>query len=347
MSPRVLHFCVDQIAWECLGRKGCSSSIAAEEQPLGLPNFQLTSRGVVEGIRLKESNIDDMTTKVALSYWAQIVEAYSKTSLSHPKDKLIALSGMAKMMHSNVNANYVAGLWKTYLASQLLWRVEPVFKSINRSFSIPATAPKDCRAPSFSWAAIDVVDHSIVYGDITSQGILIKTDKVHVEPIDKENPFGMINPENTKRAKIILWGKLRAVELLSLEKGRYDWQLLDFRAEDYEMHTNVYLDCPSRDKDCIDKPYAELYVVPTRRVLDKDSQRGDTLIYLILRLESGGKAFSRIGITKLTPYMDRKAMAKRDGASDYEILKVWDSDVNLPHSDGYNVETGDHRICLI
>jgi hypothetical protein len=37
MAPRVLHFCHDQIAWECCGFD------AAEGQPEGMPNFQLTS----------------------------------------------------------------------------------------------------------------------------------------------------------------------------------------------------------------------------------------------------------------------------------------------------------------
>ena len=47
MAPRVLHFCRDQIAWEC------SEFDAAEGQPQGMPNFQLTSYGVVEETRLK------------------------------------------------------------------------------------------------------------------------------------------------------------------------------------------------------------------------------------------------------------------------------------------------------
>lgn len=99
MAPRVLHFCKDQIAWEC------SEFDASEGQPQGIPNLQLTSDGIVGESRLKglDVTIDGKRLRqirletlgglndpdknlrpqiYALELWRRIVEVYSKTSIS-------------------------------------------------------------------------------------------------------------------------------------------------------------------------------------------------------------------------------------------------------------------------
>lgn len=363
MSPRVLHFCQDQIAWECLGSTRCNGFNAVEEQPGGLSNFQLTSRGIVKGMRLKDLNIDGMDEQNALQHWAQIVEAYSKTNLTWPTDKLIALSGMAKMMSRKIDRQYVAGLWGIHLESQLLWRVEPLFNHSDRTFSHPAKSPSGYRAPSFSWAALDAIDHGIVYGNITGEGMLIKVQKVEVTPHVEENPYGLISSDPAKRARVFLKGKLRAAWLFKREKGRYAWKLTTSRDKlKFEEHRNVYLDCPERDQECIDNQNAPVYVVPAAEVRDSAAPGITHLWCLILKPESGKGVFSRIGTTKLTHYLDKKAMGppKKPGAMDVlpkemdvlpeetecAILKAYPEHIDMPH-DGWDGETGEHSICLI
>jgi hypothetical protein len=345
MSPRVLHFCRDQIAWECLNSEKCDRLVADDGQPHGLLNFQITRRDTDERMRLSSSHIDGMEEQDALLHWAQIVEAYSKTNLTQPKDKLIALSGMAKTMSKKINRQYVAGLWNVHLASQLLWRVEPLFDRSDRTFSHPATAPKDYRAPSFSWAALDAIDHGIVYGDTTERDMLIKIENVEVNLVDRSNAYGLIDPDPTKRACLTICGKLRAARLFSIENGRYAWELTGRGTLDFERHRNVYLDCPSRDNDCIDNPDAKVFVVPAMMARNIASSEGAHLFCLILRLEPGSKAFSRIGITKLMHNFDTRAMGA-SGEEGCAILEAWPSDVNMPHA-GWNSETGEHLIRLI
>jgi hypothetical protein len=345
MSPRVLHFCRDQIAWECLGSKGCNGFDAVEEQPHGLSDFQMTSRGIVKRTRLKDLNIDEMTDESALFHWAQIVEAYSKTNLTQSKDKLIALSGLAKMMSKKLsNARYVAGLWETHLASQLLWRVEPSFNHSDRTFSHPATSPGEYRAPSFSWAALDAINHGIVYGDIAERGMLITVEEIQVTPVAEKNPYGLITSDAEKKACVTILGKLRQARLHSIEKGRYAWHLIGREKLDAEEHRNVYLDCPSRDGHCIDNPHAKVYVVPAAQVRDGAAAGSSHLICLILKYDRAKRVFSRIGITKLTSYLDGKAMELSKG--EYAILEKYDSDIDMPH-DGWLAESGKHRIRLI
>jgi hypothetical protein len=66
---------------------------------------------------------------------------------------------------------------------------------------------------------------------------------------------------------------------------------------------------------------------------------------LLLQLVKDGKAddgpaFRRIGLTKLSPWADHKALHND------KVLEVFNSDVDMPHR-GYDQETGMHRILII
>ncbi|KAF2469748.1 HET-domain-containing protein, partial [Lindgomyces ingoldianus] len=140
MAPRVLHFCKHQIAWECHHLN------AAERFPHG---HLIPDRYGRQPISTIPSEVSD----AAHENWKRVVERYSKTGLTEAKDKLIALAGIAEMMDAQIRGRYIAGMWEKYLASQLLWRVDPVFE--NGLFSYPSRRPGCYRAPSFSWAAVD------------------------------------------------------------------------------------------------------------------------------------------------------------------------------------------------
>jgi hypothetical protein len=79
-----------------------------------------------------------------LIYWLNMIEQYSKYQLTKSEDKLIAISGLARMIHNKTRLTYLAGIWVP-LVSSLLWLSE------SRSLT-PSTAN---RAPSWSWAAYD------------------------------------------------------------------------------------------------------------------------------------------------------------------------------------------------
>lgn len=368
MAPRVLHFCRDQVAWEC------TEFDAAEGQPQGMPNFQLTGHGIVDESRLKGLKLKAdggrlrrmrlqgfpdpdphlQPTIWGLELWRRIVEVYSKTAITNPEDKLIALSGMARWMAQKIGspnnpAKYVAGLWELHLASQLLWRTEPVFRENIREndsyFEHLSTAPEEYRAPSFSWASIDTEKgHGITYAEVTDRDLLIEVDQVEITPKSEANEYGMVSSGH-----LFLRGKLRKANLFNLPelpkrpKGRFGWKLVDRENLDTEEHTNVYLDCPARDKDSILGPDAGVYIVPAARGDRTASEESKYLTCLILQLIKGharNPAFRRIGLTKLSPWADNKALHQQ------KILEVYGSDVDMPHH-GYDPETGMHRILIV
>jgi hypothetical protein len=298
MSPRVLHFCQDQIAWECC------RSVAAECFTDGVPSFELKGGQVLYGARLK-GLVPDKDVRLAPEIpvyraWGSIVERYSKLGLTKPEDKLIALSGIAKMMSRQIREPYVAGMWNKYLAGQLLWRVDPVFE--NGRFSYLSKRPKDQenvsshpydRAPTFSWAAIDA-ERGITYGEATEQGMLFQVEKVNV-PAKTEDKFGLVKAGGY----LVLRGVVKRVKMKVLEmygNTRYGWTL-DGREK--ETYSNVYLDSPSSDWN-IFRETSQVYCVPAR----KDPAK--YLICLLMKLETrnGTSKFTRVGITKVPPYDD-------------------------------------------
>jgi len=304
LAPRVLHFCDGQIAWECRHLD------AAESYPNGAPSTQLKSGEVIERVRLKallpgeygsqpfvvNSEFSDATHE----NWKKVVERYSATKLTNDTDKLVALAGIAEVMAAHIPGRYIAGLWEKYLASQLLWRVDPEF--INNRFEYPSSRPRTYRAPSFSWAAIDA-RQGIRCGDTKRQDELeIAVEKIHVQ-LKMNSPFGSIEPD----CYITLTCTLIEVVLEHMERNvpeqppsfYYNWTIpTASEAQNRKIHPIVYLDCPDYDYNDIKGAGGQVFCVPCCK--DSESHR----ICLLLQLKKDGSGdYRRVGLTRVPPYV--------------------------------------------
>ncbi|KAF1981172.1 HET-domain-containing protein [Aulographum hederae CBS 113979] len=311
LAPRILHFCQGQIAWEC------AELDAAESFPDGLTNFQLSAGAIVDGGRLKSlvPEIDGKRlreTRLKLpkgkpdpqphlipdiytyELWKHVVEAYSTTALTKPGDKLIALSGIAKVMAGMLSARYVVGMWNTeHLASQLLWRVNEKYE--RGAFSYLSERPKEYRAPSFSWVAVDA-ETGITYGEVLDQeNLLMEVTEVHVE-LKSRDDFGLV-----KSGFLDLTGRLRRIEMVELDQvTRYGWRLAKPSLPGSQrLFTNVYLDAPRSDTD-IFEPGANLYCMPAAWSQRKNSSSKDLICLLLQQLD--GNNYKRIGLAKVSAY---------------------------------------------
>jgi len=88
-----------------------------------------------------------------------IVSEYSRLDLSYAKDKLPAISGIAKQLKSTSGpelGDYLAGLWERNIELDLLWHV-------TGSSPIYLRRPHPRSAPSWSWAS---VGNQIVFEDL-------------------------------------------------------------------------------------------------------------------------------------------------------------------------------------
>jgi hypothetical protein len=85
--------------------------------------------------------------------WYDLIEAYTHRALTDENDRLIAISGIVKLIQGRMRADvdideYFAGMWKSGLAGNLLWYTNmPLPLESNETRSASSN-------PSFSWASL-------------------------------------------------------------------------------------------------------------------------------------------------------------------------------------------------
>ena len=146
LARRVLHFGKRQLAWEC-----CELN-ATETFPKGLPGtFVDPLRKPQLGLVLQKCNwpISPEIRQRAYGWWRDMVENYSRCSLTDPGDKLIALSGVAERVKHSTCDDYMAGMWALTIAYDLPWWREEHDRERFQHLCLPY------RAPSWSWASVE------------------------------------------------------------------------------------------------------------------------------------------------------------------------------------------------
>jgi hypothetical protein len=169
LAPRIIHCSRRQLYWEC------PSAISSEVFPKGFPKALrisdslfslrrlLAAPGAPMDILIKsndrkgpesQSDINTRPAELTHSNWPEIVEMYTKCRISYPKDKLMAILGIAGAMMPKLGT-YASGLWKEKLHLDLLWctKVKPPLSMLPKQ-GLRTPAPK-YRAPSWSWASVD------------------------------------------------------------------------------------------------------------------------------------------------------------------------------------------------
>jgi hypothetical protein len=128
LPPRTLHLGDRGAFWECRHK------IANEYLPDGF------THRLGSGLLRKMRKLEYLQ-----SWWAEVVRLYTGADLTFARDKLPALSGVARRIHGQKGGQYLAGLWRAErIEAQLCWRVDG-----------PRIRPAEWRAPSWSWASVD------------------------------------------------------------------------------------------------------------------------------------------------------------------------------------------------
>jgi hypothetical protein len=131
LSPRTVHYTHDELYWECYEDTWCecqSPNAKTYDWRPKITYYHQLSRGG-DG-----------------SFWHQIVEIYSNLNLTYPKDKLPAISGIARLFHQGLESllgRYLAGLWEKRLDQDFFW-----------TGGRPVPRPQPRAAPSWSWASV-------------------------------------------------------------------------------------------------------------------------------------------------------------------------------------------------
>ncbi|KAI8722804.1 HET domain-containing protein [Fusarium sp. LHS14.1] len=142
LAPRVLHFGKRQLAWECNGLD------ALEMFPHGLPRGlgTFSKQQVHQAVTLPKENAKRANF---CRVWHDLVSRYSACSLTFPSDKLVAFSGVAKLIETHRKDEYIAGALQSTFLVDLAW-----FLTEYREGLTPVSETAT-RAPSWSWLSLD------------------------------------------------------------------------------------------------------------------------------------------------------------------------------------------------
>jgi hypothetical protein len=181
---------------------GLPASLSNHENILKL-NDPFGSQGDDDGSSAAES-----VSKVEQNiyrYWAKVVQVYSSCNLTFQKDKLVAISGVAKALSGLFpnETEYLAGLWAPNIVQDLLWL---------RNSKIPTVRPTSYRAPSWSWASID---GEVTYNDLTRFSFDVTMTGSNLV-LAGDDTFGEV-----KSGLIRLCGPLFPLEVFSGSSARY------------------------------------------------------------------------------------------------------------------------------
>jgi hypothetical protein len=195
LSQRVLHMCSDQIIWECN-----AIPLACECRPMGIPNYLSTYHGLrafdfafillpfARQDRQKRVS-DDHTISAGErnDHWNAALQEYTACNLTKPdKDKLVALSGLARIISDMFGDEYVVGFFRSRILWDLPWEISRGDFKKGRS----CRATGNYRAPSWSWASIN---GPVFFGSYPStQQLFAQVHKIDVEMLDPSNPWGAV-----------------------------------------------------------------------------------------------------------------------------------------------------------
>jgi hypothetical protein len=112
LSPRTIHF-ASPVFWEC------RELVACETYPNGLDWRRMTTTNKIWSMM----QILPQEPEDSLEYWNNVVRIFSTCALTRPKDKLVAISGVAKAFQSVFQDEYLAGIWRKQILSGILWTV--------------------------------------------------------------------------------------------------------------------------------------------------------------------------------------------------------------------------------
>ena len=148
LSPRLLLYTYDGLKWLCKDR----AFAGKDDDGMAAPEsfFVLPWKGAHHSHGLESTEFREL--------WCNIRDEYVERAVTHAKDKLVAFAAVAEEFHRVGGGEYLAGLWREHLFTDLQWQRE-----WNPDKTQLKERPRSYRAPSWSWAA---VDGHIVWGDL-------------------------------------------------------------------------------------------------------------------------------------------------------------------------------------
>lgn len=126
LASRILTYTKHELRWTCLSGTACECGLFGE--------FATDPFRSVFSVE-EEAEVHKL--------WHDVLERYTQRNITYIKDRLPALSGIAKVVQDISRSEYIAGLWSKTLIRDLAW------SAVSGEYALPEYA-----APTFSWASI-------------------------------------------------------------------------------------------------------------------------------------------------------------------------------------------------
>jgi Heterokaryon incompatibility protein (HET) len=138
LGSRILYF-GDALVWECCNDMVVELLHCRHEDDWEFRKDwpALASKRLHEEIQALKSSTE--VAAETLKIWHDLVMQYSRTQLTVASDRLIAITGLARLVESHTNLRFVAGIWTPFSLEQLIWSSQD---------SIPCVTNQ---APTWSW----------------------------------------------------------------------------------------------------------------------------------------------------------------------------------------------------
>lgn len=175
-SRRLLYFAESQLYWECDHCRLSQDNLYQPPVERAYPVLTVSA---------------PLSTEEVVSAWYYgAVQTYSKRGLTHPDDKLVAISAVAKATYLNRRVKYVAGLWQDSILPGLCWYRDGEGRK-NMAY----------QCPSWSWAS---QRSGVTYRALDSCKEpdeeflkMVNISDVQIVPSEK-NPFGNVHGGHIK-----------------------------------------------------------------------------------------------------------------------------------------------------
>ncbi|KAI9167872.1 hypothetical protein HJFPF1_04012 [Paramyrothecium foliicola] len=183
LSPRVVHFTPEELVWECMERTTCECGCI---RSLWSPGHVPFDKDLIYDKALSSASRSDLRDR-----WRRLVEEYSRLELTLDRDRLPAMSGAARRFAAGLGCQYLAGLWRSGLISDLLWERKTPSAPAKRLSSLP----------SWSWISLGT---EVVYEECRTTEDLAVILEAQCHQVDSGNEFGEVQGGTIRLSTIIL-----------------------------------------------------------------------------------------------------------------------------------------------
>lgn len=188
LSQRTLHF-GNQLYWECACLRASESFPSGSRYHLNVTAAAVPDSSFVQSLKYElrqpQGQGPEQNPKSLHEMWAAIIPFYTRTNLTKPSDRLIALAGVTNKLARRYNlpsTSYNAGIWFPPLLEQLTWALKYDFV-----WNDWTSRPPSCKQfPSWSWACSE---DEIVFLDLR-YNTASRACFIYVVAVRNFRPFG-------------------------------------------------------------------------------------------------------------------------------------------------------------